>query len=172
MDCQCWTPPASSIDLRQCVPSAIATAYACQASDAHATLLLLLPSLAVQHVLLAQRAGSISSACTPSARGCISLPVASLCKLGGRTLCGVHQASVCLCCNIFTCAARSCRRGHKLSTSGFLKFSEKLQGSRCMLWVVVFGGLHVRVWMKLSSGGALVSSCAMTGVFLYVSCRP
>lgn len=41
-----------------------------------------------------------------------------------------------------------------------------------MLWYVSLGGLQVRVWMKLSGPGAFVSSCAMKGVFLYVSCMP
>lgn len=40
-----------------------------------------------------------------------------------------------------------------------------------MLWYVCFGGL-ARVVMKLDSGGCFVSSWAMKGVFLYVSCIP
>jgi hypothetical protein len=50
-----------------------------------------------------------------------------------------------------------------------LKLSGKLQGSRAG-WAL--GGLAVRVWMNDSSPGALVSSCAIMGVFLNVSDMP
>jgi hypothetical protein len=84
-----------------------------------------------------------------------------------RSSCGTQEAPA-----QRTCAAFSWQQGNKLSATGFWRSSGWLQGSRCMLWIVDLGGLYVRVCTKLSGFGCLVSSCAMKGVFLYVSIMP